>query len=923
MNNPLQEFFRCPTNYGNIAQKGTLAGQPGFFRFGPGLTCFGRLSSAAASSSSRSDLRDVANQLEIHDGRIALPFDLAEVASSLRMETYTGQMSDRQTRLGANPLVRKLYYWTRPILPVFVRSSLQRVWLRGGLNNSFPRWPVDQSADQLFEKVMIAAIRANGGRYIPFIWFWPDGKQAAFLLTHDVEDAAGKAFCTSLMEIDDDYGFKSSFQIVPEERYSVSEDFFDEIRERGFEANIHDLNHDGNLFRSHTEFLQRAERINEYARKFGVSGFRSGVLYRNLLWYDAFRFEYDMSVPNVGHLDPQSGGCCTIFPYFVGNVLEIPVTLTQDYSLFHILNQYSIDLWKEQIGIIKRNHGLVSVIIHPDYVMDEKPRAIYRELLAHLAELRDREGVWAALPRDVNKWWRQRNAMRIVPEGDGWRIEGEGKESARIAYAHIVNDELAFSFEPPRTAAVEIGVAASIGSTENDIEQEVCAATQPGADTLVVGGDKPEQSNLTQPTPAAARTVMPIVHLAATAPAIARISASATRRLRIGMVAYTFYETDNRVMRYAETLARTGHEVEVFALRRPGALSEEMVNGVRVLRLQHRHYDETTRFSYAWKLLQFFVRSFLCVSARDIRKKYDLLHIHSVPDMLVFTALLPRLRGTPVILDIHDILPEFYASKFKTGTESVGFKVMCAAEKACGKFSSHIIIANDIWRERLISRHLSADKCTVVLNSPDRLIFDRSKEPLARNGRFVMLYPGTLNWHQGLDIAVRAFARVSDQLPQADFYIYGNGPAKNDLIRMVEELKLDNRVFFKQSRRLREIAKIMESADLGIVPKRKDTFGNEAFSTKILEFMAMRVPVIVSDTQVDRYYFDDSVVRFFRGGDEEDLARQMLALAQDAGLRRQLVANASQFVDTIDWNAKQHIYLDLVERLMDSAPDKV
>jgi glycosyltransferase involved in cell wall biosynthesis len=236
-------------------------------------------------------------------------------------------------------------------------------------------------------------------------------------------------------------------------------------------------------------------------------------------------------------------------------------------------------------------------------------------------------------------------------------------------------------------------------------------------------------------------------------------------------------------------------------------------------------------------------------------------------------------------------------------------------ERLSARFASHVIIANHIWKERLLSRSVSSNKCTVVFNSPDRSIFTRSVTPARKGNRITLLYPGSLNWHQGLEIAIRAFAKISDQVPDADLVIYGDGPSKNDLIQLSKELGLGNRVQMPAAKPLREIAKAIEFADIGIVPKRKDSFGNEAFSTKILEFMAMGVPVIVSDTKVDRYYFNDSVVRFFRGGDEEDLAKCMVELIRDKAKRKQLADNASRFVAQIDWNAKQGEYLDLVDRL--------
>ena len=164
---------------------------------------------------------------------------------------------------------------------------------------------------------------------------------------------------------------------------------------------------------------ERAKKINAYAEAWGAVGFRSPVMYRNLSWLPALKFSYDMSVPNMAHLDPQHGGCCTVMPYFIGDLLELPLTTTQDYSLFHILQQRSLDLWKKQIAMIQERHGLISFIIHPDYVTEPWARELYDRLLGHLAELRSEQGVWIALPKVVASWWRARHEMRLVQENGG------------------------------------------------------------------------------------------------------------------------------------------------------------------------------------------------------------------------------------------------------------------------------------------------------------------------------------------------------------------------------------------------------------------------------------------------------------------------------------------------------------------------
>jgi hypothetical protein len=287
-------------------------------------------------------------------------------------------------------------------------------------------------------------MQACGVQRVPFIWFWPQGASSCLIMTHDVEAAAGRDFTSELIALDESYGFRASFQVVPERRYEIPEDYVENIRRHGFEFNIHDLNHDGQLYRDHKKFLQRAGKINEYARKFGARGFRAGAMYRNLDWYKAYELSYDMSVPNVAHLEPQRGGCCTVFPYFVDNVLEIPLTTVQDYSIFQILNDYSIDLWKKQTDMIRKRNGLMSFITHPDYLIRPQARKIYTLLLEYLRQLISRENIWAPLPGDVDRWWRARREMRLVQENGRWQIEGPQKERAQVAFAVLRGDRLIY-----------------------------------------------------------------------------------------------------------------------------------------------------------------------------------------------------------------------------------------------------------------------------------------------------------------------------------------------------------------------------------------------------------------------------------------------------------------------------------------------
>jgi hypothetical protein len=252
------------------------------------------------------------------------------------------------------------------------------------------------------------------------------------------------------MDLNDSFGIKSAFQIVPEKRYPVTASFLDSIRKRGFEINVHDLNHDGRLWSRQDEFLRRVQKINRYGQEFCAQGFRSAVMYRNTNWYEALNFSYDMSIPNMAHLDPQRGGCCTVLPFFIGKILELPLTTTQDYPLFNILRDYSMGTWNEQISLVREKHGLMSFIIHPDYIIETRARRIYTELLQRLADLRSQGETWIALPSEIAAWWRLRSVLDVVNVGGSWRIKGEGSERANLAFALLENDRIVYELDHQR-----------------------------------------------------------------------------------------------------------------------------------------------------------------------------------------------------------------------------------------------------------------------------------------------------------------------------------------------------------------------------------------------------------------------------------------------------------------------------------------
>jgi glycosyltransferase involved in cell wall biosynthesis len=391
---------------------------------------------------------------------------------------------------------------------------------------------------------------------------------------------------------------------------------------------------------------------------------------------------------------------------------------------------------------------------------------------------------------------------------------------------------------------------------------------------------------------------------------------------RICMVVYAFYENDTRVMQYADALVERGDRVDVIALRRSAALPEyEMLRGVHVHRIQSRTVNEKGLYAYGSRILRFTLAAAWHLRRLHRQHSYDLIHVHNVPDTLVFAAAYPKWKRVPIILDIHDLLPEFFASKFRVEHSSRKFRLLTWMERLSAAFATHIIVANDLWCQRLAARSSRTEKCSVVRNRPDLSIFRGSVGKRTKPaGKFLMTYPGSLNWHQGLDVAIAAFAKVADQMPDAEFHIYGEGAAKPSLIALVKDLRLEDRIVFHDMLPSRDVAEVMAMTDLAIEPKRSTSaFGNEALSTKILEFMCLGVPVIASRTAIHQYYYDESIIQYYSNDDADELATQMLRLKNDPARRKAMAAGARRYAEANTWDTRKSEYLHRVDVLVGAA----
>ena len=381
------------------------------------------------------------------------------------------------------------------------------------------------------------------------------------------------------------------------------------------------------------------------------------------------------------------------------------------------------------------------------------------------------------------------------------------------------------------------------------------------------------------------------------------------------MVSYSFYEYDTRVKRYAETLSRRGYKVDFFCLRPDGSKNKEIINGVKINRVRKRNFNEKNKYEYLIKLGLFFLTVLFRLSTKP---SYKIIHINSVPDWLVFTAVFQKIFGAKIILDIHDLTPELYLSKFKTNKESFYYKALLSLEAWSIKFSDHVIIGNPLWREKLINRGAPPEKCTALINYPPRDLGTNYRNN-RKSPTFDFVYPGTLNYHQGVDLAVKAFEKFSKGKDgNIRFKIYGRGPELTNIIKLIKDRNLEGVVEYLGYYPSEEALKFMAHATVGVVSKRANVFSDEAFSSKIIEFMGLGVPVIVPKTTIDSFFFSVDEVEFFKPNDVESLSYAMERLYISQERRKQLGQNGWKWFKKNNWEVKQSIYTDIVERLVSS-----
>ena len=316
-------------------------------------------------------------------------------------------------------LARKLFYQLKPLIPRPMQLSFDKVYrsnmeIDGGL-----RWPIEDRYVLFQSELLRVLLREKRCSQVPYIHFWRHGKRFALVLTHDVETADGFKAIPRIVELEKQYGFRSLLNIVPK-RYSVDKSYLEYLRAEGFEIGIHGLKHDGKLFRTRKGFEQRARRINAYLEIYNASGFRAPLMHRHPVWMQALECEYDLSFFDTDPYEGIPGGCMSVWPFFIGHFVELPYTLAQDHTLMMTSGETTPQLWIEKVDFIEQHYGMALLNSHPDYLVESDHLRIYEAFLKKMNERDDR--YWHALPREVARWWKARNAAAITQDGGGLSI---------------------------------------------------------------------------------------------------------------------------------------------------------------------------------------------------------------------------------------------------------------------------------------------------------------------------------------------------------------------------------------------------------------------------------------------------------------------------------------------------------------------
>lgn len=393
-----------------------------------------------------------------------------------------------------------------------------------------------------------------------------------------------------------------------------------------------------------------------------------------------------------------------------------------------------------------------------------------------------------------------------------------------------------------------------------------------------------------------------------------------TNMKRHCMVVHAYYPLgETRVQREALALVSAGYEVDVICLRADGEKARGAEEGVNIHRLPMKRYKGRGLIVQLLEYLAFFLLAFARLLVLHPRKRYGTVQIHNLPDFLVFAALVPKIAGAQIILDLHDLMPEFFAAKTDSDMSSRLVRLVAWQERLSCLFADQVITVTEVWKDTLIKRGVPAHKVSVVMNVADTRIFHRlngAPQPSRNGERFGLIYHGTFTHRYGVDLIVKAVEKVRKRIPNVHLTLLGSGESREDLVELTSSLDLENCVFISpHTLHVTRLPEYIRQAHVGVVPNRSNIFTDGLLPTKLMEYVALGTPVIAARTPTIATYFDDSMVQFFEPGNADDLAECIIALHDDRQRLACLVENSDRFNRQYNWDRVAADYVALIERL--------
>jgi glycosyltransferase involved in cell wall biosynthesis len=389
---------------------------------------------------------------------------------------------------------------------------------------------------------------------------------------------------------------------------------------------------------------------------------------------------------------------------------------------------------------------------------------------------------------------------------------------------------------------------------------------------------------------------------------------------KICTVVFSYYPADVRVRREAEALVEAGMSVDVICLRNHAEPSQEIVDSVLVYRLPMQR-KRAGKLRYIWEYIYFIFLAFFKLSLLHMWKRYNLIHVHNMPDILVFSALIPRLLGVKVIIDLHDPMPEAYIAKYSTKESHVAIRALRFMEKCSIRFAHLVLTPTVACRNLFIDRGCPPQKIEVIMNLPQERFFlrdntENSKMGRANRERFTIMYNGTITERYGLNKAIEAISRVRDKIPNLLLHVYGEGDFVNQFLDRVIELDLEDVVYYHGLVSPETIAVAIQSIDIGLIPNEHSRHWDLAVPTRIFEFLSLKKPVIVPRTKGILDYFDDQSLHFFESGNVQSMAAAILDAYINPAKGRVVLEHGIKINQRYRWELQKQRLVELVTNLI-------